>query len=346
MTLISCFSKCSSLIFSRCLSMQKNKSNLPIINFNTIRALIQQKTDIQRQFRRQGYVILSPPTTDYSWIIDIAKLFGKIQGHSRSPKDGVVEVYSGPEKTEDHQINSNLSFFAHTDGHYLNGLIRKHNQIFRIGPPKMVILQCVKPSIEGGENFIVDGRSILLNILQNQPHIISTLFSNTATTICRQDHLILDVPVFAKLPSGNLALRFSYDQDLYIPIQSLENIVLFNNNYVLNPAFTSSFSLKEKQILVLDNYRCLHGRTAVKGERLFRRIWVCDEEIVVRMHRPSEAETVAYYTSSKGSQEALERYQDYAPIDDANKGVLKDMPVGINLPLKYKQFLAKLLKAS
>ncbi len=346
MTLIPCSLRVPVTGFLRLFSVKRNDAKLPIIYFDKIHALIQRKTEIVSQFRKQGHVILSAPTTDRSWIIDVARLFGKIQGHSRSPKDGVVEVYSGAGEIQDHQINSNLSFFAHTDGHYLNGLVCKKNQTFRIGPPKMVILQCVKPSMEGGESFIVDGRSILLNMLQNNPKIISTLFSNISTSICRQNHLILDMPVFTQLPSGNFAIRFSYDQDLYIPIQALENIVLFNNNYVLNPAFTTSFSLAEKQILVLDNYRCLHGRTAVKGERLFRRIWVCDEDLVVRMHRPPEAETVAYYTSSKGSQEALERYQDYAPIGDTKEGALKDVPVGINLPLRHKMFLTKLLKAS
>jgi hypothetical protein len=316
---------------------------MPAIRFERVEELINQTPLIRTRIRHQGYLLLSGPSSDKEVLKSVAQLFGRIQGHVRSPQDGIVEIQSNTENSSKQQVNSDLHFVAHTDGHYLEGLARSQDQTLRIAPPKIIGLQCVKPAEEGGVNFIVDAEKMLPSMVRHHPSLISTLFSRNCMSICRENRLLMDQPVFRELPSGNYSVRFSYDKDLHVPSWAKNDVNLFNQHYVLNPLFATFLLLKEKEILIMDNYRLLHGRTEVKGERLFRRVWVQDESLSTPMETLQD-EAVPHFGSQSSLAQAMSQYQPYAAIDEVETGPLSDVPIGIQLPHKTKAKIRRLVK--
>jgi hypothetical protein len=321
---------------------QRGLSTIP---FNNIDQLIHKKLDIEATFRKQGYLILSAPPTDRQLLFDVARLFGKIQGHVRSPQDGIVEIQNKVLQSQNKQVSSDFHFVAHTDGHYLEGLASQKGKTLRIIPPKIIALQCIKPAIKGGVNFLVDGKAILLSMIKNHSYLLPTLFAHNCTSICRGDLLAINLPVLKKMHSGRFSLRFSYDQDLYAPTWAKKSLDFFNKHYVSNPAFATFLSLSAKQILILDNHRYLHGRTEINGERLFRRIWVQDESLSTTMHL-LQKKNVPYYTSNKNPIQALAHYQPYTAIDDLKKALFEKILVGIELPSNINSRIEKILQST
>ena len=339
MKLNSCFKS-----FSRFISHTTSRCLLPFVPFNHFDQLVRKEQEIKTLFSEKGYLILSPPSDDQNLLLDITRLFGKVQRHERSPENGIVEIRSKKVDVHDQQVVSDMHFFAHTDGAYLEGMTQYDGGTFRVAPPKIVVLQCIKPAQEGGASFLVDGKAILLSVLKNHHHLINTLFSLNCFSICRENHLVMSLPVFKKLPSGNFSIRFSYDQDLYASKDSMEKLSFFNENYILNPAFITQFSLSNREILVLDNHRYLHGRTAVKGDRLLKRIWIYDEALSTEMRNPSTNGGL-YYGSIQHATRALTHYNPYTPIKaEEEKFFYKDLSVGIYLPETARTKIDRLLK--
>jgi alpha-ketoglutarate-dependent taurine dioxygenase len=298
------------------------------IAFESIKQLLQQEPLLQSRFRKFGYLILQAPTADRELLFNVARLFGKVQGHVRSPLDGIVDVKSHFSDAADKQVNSKLPFFAHTDGHYLEGMAQQNNSVVRVVPPKIILLQCVQPAVEGGESFLVDAKAILLEMTKKRSPLLKTLFQRPCMSICRGNHLIMDVPVFEKRPSGHFSIRFSYDNDLYAPNGIMEDLDFFNQHYISNPTFTTSLPLKERQILVIDNHRHLHGRTEVIGERLFRRIWVQDESRSSLLFS-LQNDTVPYYGSTTNMLEACAHNQAYMALPDIPGDRFKEFVTGV-----------------
>lgn len=331
-------------VFSSWYSTKAGENALSGIPFDKIDQLVQKELEITEQFHKQGYLVLSAPTSDETLLSSVARLFGKIQSHVRSPKHGIVEIHNELSDAQNKQINSNFHFFAHTDGAYLEGMMRQGNKIFRIVPPKIIALQCVKPSSEGGISFLIDGKKILLHMIKNHPHLLTTLFSRSCTSICRESHLVMDLPIFKKLPSGNFSVRFSYDQDLHTPKWAIKDLAFFNQHYILNPGFITFCPLLEKQILVLDNHRYLHGRTEIQGNRLFRRIWVQDEKLSMEMYTPPK-DDMPYFGSSENSARALNQYQPYGALNDLEEGFkYKNISVGIELSAKIRTKIEHIIR--
>ncbi len=237
---------------------------------------------------------------------------------------------------------SNLAFFPHTDGAYLEGMAQKGGKFYRVSPPKIVALQCIIPSSKGGKNFLVDGREILLSITTHRPDLIPFLFSRHSMSICRDNHLIMDSPVFRKLPFGNFSIRFSYDKDMYTSSLFREKLAFFNKHYILNTNFTIHLPLSEREILVFDNHRHLHGRAAVEGERLFRRVWIQDQDLSSEMISPDD---LPYFSSSENSTAALNKYQPYTALNIPKEGKVEKLTTGISLPPELREKLENLLKS-
>ena len=56
---------------------------------------------------------------------------------------------------------SAAKFNPHTDGSYLNGFLRTEGKLYRIGPPKLILLQCVTQAAQGGTSIIIDMEKVL-----------------------------------------------------------------------------------------------------------------------------------------------------------------------------------------
>jgi hypothetical protein len=239
-----------------------------------VRPLVTLWPVIKKSLEVRGFAVVSLPDSEISTLKAVASLFGPIQRHVRNPIDGITEI-AGNVSSKKGQVDSCIEFFPHTDGHYLRGMAQKENgKFYCVQPPHLFLLQCVKQAPEGGINVLVDGAKILRDLIAKDKKLIGPLFSGKGTAIRRGEHLVCDVPVFSRLSPQTYALRFSYDRDFYCTSPLKDLFARFNAHYVLNQQYSSYHLLKPCQILIADNERMLHGRTAFVGERVLRRVWI------------------------------------------------------------------------
>lgn len=283
------------------------------ISFNKISELVDQWDCVQTSFRSRGYVLLQAPDASTTTLEKVANLFGIIQRHVRSPETGITEIVGRSSRSKKNQVASNEEFFPHTDGTFLNGIIfSKEGKYVRVGPPKLILLQCVQPSSDGGgTNILVDGQKILNEIVEKDPELLPIIFS--PVSIIRGGYFVLDTPIFKQLSNGLYMLRFSYDSDLYFPKKMKEPFAYFNKHYVLNDQNRKLEHLNKGEILVVDNLRTLHARTAFLGERYFRRVWIHHDLETEEFTRPEEK---IYYKSDFSMHSLVTQYESYGPVSN------------------------------
>jgi hypothetical protein len=305
----------------------------------SLRPIITQWPAIKNALEVRGFALLTLPDSEITTFKAVASLFGPIQRHARNRIDGITEIAGNVPSTKG-QVASCIEFFPHTDGHYLRGMARTNNGKFTcVQPPHLFLLQCIKQAPEGGINVLVDGAKILRAMIERDKKLIGPLFSGKGTAILRGEHLACDVPVFNPLSPKRYALRFSYDRDFFCASPLKEIFAKFNAHYVLNQQYSSYHLLKPCQILIADNERMLHGRTAFVGERVLRRIWI--------HKKSSEMLSIAentHFGSQPTQNDPLQKFSAYS-----KKGrrcvVLPPIKTGIHLSNEHDQRLRDHLKS-
>ena len=307
------------------------------IYYKTLPQLLQQWDKVSANLSKYGYVILNPASTSRKMTLETCRLFGKIQGHSRADKDGIVEILSTSlAKEGKHQI-SDIALDPHSDGTYLDALAFRGSIVFRVLPPKIVAIQCIKPSPIGGASVLVDGEAILRSVIQHHPHLLSTLFSRSAMSSIGK-RLVANYPVFEQSPQGKVIMRHNHQHgEVFIAPHANAAMHLFHHQYVVNPEFTTHVALSQTQILIIDNHRILHGRTKIQGDRLFRRVWVQDEERSFKMMTP-EPNKAKYESTDPGADKScLDEYEKYLPLPlPAMEHLVEKIETGIDIFRKDK----------
>ncbi|MCG8370914.1 MAG: TauD/TfdA family dioxygenase [Proteobacteria bacterium] len=220
----------------------------------------------------------------------VARLFGAIQPHVRSGTDGIVG--SGPAANNEWQAFKDQykglgcgDFPPHTDGSFLDGLASVAGQVIRVEPPGFVLLQCVEPARNGGENLIVDGRRVFIDVLAQDREIAGILLRRGCASFCRDDMLAANCRIYERLSRNRYRVRFRRDSTLYVPDWSSQAVRVLDEDYLRNDAYTRWVRLRHKDVLVIDNHRVLHGRRAFtespNNPRQFRRIWIAAEPVAV-----------------------------------------------------------------
>ena len=309
------------------------------IQFNRISELCRQWSLVQSSFKERGFVRLQAKDSKTGTLKHVGNLFGSAQKHVRNPITGITDIIgeSNSKGRKDNQVASNKEFLPHTDGTYLSGMARSEDgKYYRVGPPRFILLQCVQSSSDGGgTSILVDGQKILHSMIEKDPFLLPSVFS--PVSILRGNHLIMDVPIFKQTSRDSYVLRFSYDSDLYMPKTLQPLLALFNKNYIHNDQYRTMEQLKSGEILVVDNSRILHARTAFVGERFFRRLWIHDDTESEELVNPPESQAL-YYQSELPSDSPTEKYTIYGRVSQASSKI-RQVPTGIHLPLRLKRIL-------
>ncbi|MFE7190393.1 TauD/TfdA family dioxygenase [Kitasatospora sp. NPDC057541] len=133
-------------------------------------------------------------------------------------------------------------------------------------PPRLLLLACARAGDAGGENLLVDARTVLAELASHSPAAIEALSAERAAYFGGSGGRF--APVLQQLPAGRWQLRlrqdglarFSPDAEAHLP--ALRRAI---------DRSTHRLRLSPGQGVVLDNHRLLHGRTAFSGERLLLR---------------------------------------------------------------------------
>lgn len=273
--------------------------------------------DIDRQLKRYGYCIVQAWDTSVSPLLSIRQALGRGQFHIRADWQGVVTV--SPQASPCHAPLDSSQYFGttrhphppHTDGAYLDGFLWQDNGFKRIEPPAIVLLQCVQPALMGGINLVIDGQRILIDLLMHQPDLANTLAIPGCVSFYRDDQMAVDVAVFEWMAARRLRVRFRSDDALLYPTWAEPAIQELYHNYLMNEKYQKRIDLKEGQILILDNFRVLHGResfedTSSASTRYFRRSWI---------HYENAAAMMTNFLKLNRQCRAFERYAYYGVIE-------------------------------
>lgn len=243
---------------------------------------------IVNMVHRKGFAIVCPWDNSERTLKIIGEHLGHIQKHVRANEDGVVgetPIATEWAKFSDEYFGVDTEeFYPHTDGTYLSGATLVNGKLYEVNPPRMLLLQMAQPAFEGGANYVVDAKRVLMDMLEENPEMMKDLMKSNALLTCRDDLISRGYPVFAMKGNKKLQLRFRFDTKVYVAEENLKAVSHLNHNYFLNEEYQVRCPLKKGQILVVDNWRMLHAREKFVAtdtpdcKRKLRRIWLAEED--------------------------------------------------------------------
>ncbi len=164
----------------------------------------------------------------------------------------------------------NPAFYADRPDH----LPLHTDRAFSPAPPPVMGLLCETPSASGGESLLVDARRLYLDLLSGFGREGLTSLFEDFYTIRRAPHEIRR-PLFFYNRSGHTCIAYRRDDDAvevrYPP--RFDALLRSISDYLANPDNQIRVKLRAAEMLLVDNHRYLHGRTAYQGRRLLYRLY-------------------------------------------------------------------------
>jgi len=249
--------------------------------------------DISNHVAARGYAVIEAWDAELATLKDVCEHFGSVQTHIRADANGLVGISTETMVNRDwEKYRSEYSgitsaeFLPHTDGSYLHGLVRRDDEYFLLLPPKMLVLQCWQSAIAGGASVLIDVQRVHDDLVRENPEHLRILSTKGCVTYCRDDQIAIDRAVFEELQDGTIMLRFRYDSTAYVAAWAAEAFHSLQRDYFANPKYRTQRSLTKGQIIVIDNYRMLHGRESFSNgnagqERKLRRVWLAHDRLPV-----------------------------------------------------------------
>ena len=226
-----------------------------IIKIDTIKSMsVEDRHTTYQHVNRNGYMILeeSGHSTPQESLDAICSYFGSAVRHNMSDDLGIHPIeFIDDQASYANTTNGDLSL--HTDGS------------FEDHPPNVMFIYCEKPAEQGGMNRLAIADDIFNHLNSNYPEVLPGLMKENAYTAERDDRKSTH-PIF-KEKSGWLQMIFragrgisiSFDDEAKPGVAEIERFLAGNDNSVM-------IKLQSKQLLIMDNTRVLHGRTAFKRD--------------------------------------------------------------------------------
>jgi alpha-ketoglutarate-dependent taurine dioxygenase len=247
-----------------------------------------------------GYAVIEAWDAEPATLLDISEHFGRIQSHVRADASGIVGISADAAQNREWQDfrseyigTSSEEFLPHTDGSYLHGLVRDAGTYVELFPPKMLVLQCTQNASVGGGSVLIDGQQVYRDMALAHPGHLEALSRKGCVTYCRDDQIALNCAVFETLDDATVMLRFRYDSAAYVADWALDAFHTLQADYFANPRYQSHLKLAKGQILLIDNYRMLHGRDAfstgpTEQKRSLHRIWLARDNLPILSNAANE----------------------------------------------------------
>ena len=193
----------------------------------------------------------------------LAPAFGRPVHQKLSAANGVHPIRYSPGHPE--YANANCGDLAlHTDAS------------FEPNPPLIMLMACEQPSPDGGKSVFASGDALLNHLATVAPGCLRGLFRPDAFRI-KRDAREATRAVFSKV-DGRVRMAFRYAEDLKMTIHpdAAEGFRLIRD-WIADPASSQTIGLERGDVLVFDNSRVLHGRTAFPKDagRALYGLW-CD----------------------------------------------------------------------
>ena len=234
-----------------------------IKNFNFSEDFFESREmhDLLVSFYEYGFVIIKNVPTENNYIVKFANSIGSVR------RTNFGEHFNVKSKSDPNDLAyTSLHISPHTDNPYRNPV------------PCIQILHCIENQVSGGYSTLVDGYTVTENLKKVDPEAYKILSEVKVRFKFIDKNVILeDWSELIHLDENKefKQVRFSPRLD-YVPILEKNKLDLYyKSRKKLSDLYNSEsnrikFRLGPKDLIMMDNYRVLHGRTKFdpqEGER-------------------------------------------------------------------------------
>lgn len=298
-------------------------------------------TRAKEALEKEGFWIYASGNTERYYVLDLADQFGTRQSHAKSNPDGSRNVtcfYSTQLGTSEQQYAANATdeFTLHTDGTFLEGIAKTHDdKLILVSPPKIMLLQMVQPAAKGGASTILDAQPLLENALHKDPELVKMLMQ--PSYIYSRDDQFARAPVIGHIAENRWSIRWRYDFATLTTPETAKSFNEFYKRYISDPQYIQRYPLQPGDVLMTDNLRVLHGRDQFSDDankpRLLRRVWVADAE-----------RSFINPLGKAQYQKVYNQYQGYSYVNATYKAPAIEITSGIRLSPASQAIAAELFK--
>ena len=262
------FEKDNELYFINKISWKSDFQNNNIYKFN--KNFFEEKIMYESllDFYKYGFVIFENVPTQDNFIVNFANSIGSIR---RTNFGEFFNVKSKPNPND--LAYTSLPLAPHTDNPY------------RKPVPCIQLLHCIENEVGGGLSTLVDGLAVTEELKKEHPSFFQILTEIKVRFQFVDDNVVLeDWAEMIQLDENKRLkqVRFSPRLD-FVPLMDKEKLELYyaarnkiSEMYKSNK-FRIEFKLKPGDLLMMDNYRLLHGRTeynANEGNRFLQGCYI------------------------------------------------------------------------
>jgi len=204
-------------------------------------------------FYKYGFVIFKKVPTENNYIVNFANSIGSIR---RTNFGEFFDVKSKPNPND--LAYTSLPLAPHTDNPYRNPV------------PCIQMLHCIENKVNGGLSTLVDGFTVTEKLKNEFPSYYKILTEiKVRFQFIDQTVILEDWAEMIKLDDKERfkQVRFSPRLD-FVPLMEKEKLDLFYSarnkisEFYNSDSFRIEFKLLPGDLLMMDNYRLLHGRTS------------------------------------------------------------------------------------
>ncbi len=206
------------------------------------------------EFYKYGFVIIKNVPTENNFLIKFGNSIGSVK---RTNFGEYFDVKSKPNPND--LAYTSLHLTPHTDNPYRNPL-----------PPCIQILHCIENEVKGGYSTLVDGYTVSELLKKDKPDYYDILSSvKVRFRFVDKDVVLESWSELIHLDKNKnfKSVRFSTRLD-YVPILDKKELDLYYEaRKYLSDLYNSDkykieFKLMPGDLMMMDNHRLLHGRTA------------------------------------------------------------------------------------
>ena len=226
----------------------------------------EQLFDLTTKFLTFGFVVLSGVPSQSGQVLKVGSTFG----HVRSTNFGdLFDVRSVPQAND--LAYTSVELGAHTDNPY------------RTPAPGVQLLHCLTNQTTGGLSTLVDGLAVAHALRERDPEAFAVL----TTTPVRFRFWDVDTELTASAPPIELdvtgavrAIHMSPRLD-FVPLFEKPRLDAYYrarrvfDHLLRDPSFEIKFLLNDGDLVMFDNARLLHGRTAFDPSEGLRHLQGC-----------------------------------------------------------------------
>ena len=219
-------------------------------------------------FYKYGFVIFKDVPTKDNFLINFANSIGSVR---RTNFGEFFNVRSKPDPND--LAYTSLPLAPHTDNPYRNPV------------PCIQILHCIENNVQGGLSTLVDGFTVTEKLKKDFPKYYKILSEvKVRFQFVDQSVVLEDWAEMIRVDENGefKQVRFSPRLD-FVPLLDLDKLELYYNarkkisELYNSDKYRIQFKLSPGDLLMMDNYRLLHGRTAYdsnEGDRFLQGCYI------------------------------------------------------------------------